>query len=242
MDKIKKHHKIYRKLERKLRKSKTDLEKLGDYHTLRAAGLFQNITDAVSWRYSLSPGDQKQLNEHSDSKIVKIQIVRQPLAWLSKKASDILSNYTVDEMIKRLGYDRMWHLFMYIFLEDGSVFISERNETVRLYQTKPVYINGSETMEITDCNGLSLGEFFKNGVDSRTPDLFWRYDPSSTNCQDYVMTLLDANKLSTPEIKTFVLQDAQALLSKAGFGKKVFTTLSNTVARVRMFIGKGLKL
>jgi hypothetical protein len=239
---IKHHHQIYRKLEtskRELKKSEQD--KLNSYHFLRGSGIFKNIIDSVTWRYSLSPSDQKILDQYRNQQISSIQIVRQPLAWLSQKSAQILSGNTVDEMIKNLGYDRMWHLFMYIFLQDGSCILTERNETVRLYKiNKPIYLDGAETIDIDINKPITLNDFFNNAINSRDPDQFWVYRPDSTNCQDYVMSLLEANNLSTNEIKTFVLQDAKVLLSKSGFGKTIFQTGSNLAARTRFLIGKGL--
>lgn len=238
---VKKHHAIYRKLEKKNKLTRSETDQLKRYHILRGAGIFSNIKHAITWRYDLSPSDKKQLETYGDQTIIKIQIVRQPLAWLSKKAADILSGNTVDDMIKNLGYDRMYHLFLYIFLQDGTCILTERNETVRLYKTDPVYLDGAETLDINDTNNVTLKDFFQKGVDSMDKSQFWIYRPESTNCQDYVMTLLDANGLSTPDIKTFVLQDAKALLSKAGFGKKIFQFGSDIAAKARFLVGKGMK-
>ena len=242
-DVIKKHFLKYRKLERKLKKSKKDEDLIANYRILHASGLFSNLKHAFTWRNSLSPSDQACLDKYGDEEISKIVVIRQPLGWLSKKAADLLTLGTFDEQIKKLGYDRSFHLFLNIYLSSGVCILTERNETVRLYKVNPTpLVDKAEEMTIDDTEGLTLKEFFQNGVNSRAPAAFWRYTPEEYNCQNYCVTLLQANDLLTPELKNFILQDAAAILSKASLGKRVFKTASNAVARLRFIAGEGLEI
>jgi mannose-1-phosphate guanylyltransferase len=102
----------------------------------------------------------------------------------------------------------MFHL--YLVLNDSLVI--EKNELLNFGNyTKS---SNSESMEVPNIpDGLTINEFIAK-TSKRMGDSFIKYKSYSWNCQHFCLNALQANNLDTPELKKFILQDAQAVLEK----------------------------
>ena len=64
--------------------------------------------------------------------------------------------------------------------------------------------------------GVPLAEFLSNAENHHVKkhgniDMYYKYSGLEHNCQAFIMTLLEGNSLSSPKIKTFVLQSVEQL-------------------------------
>ena len=242
------HFKKYKALLVKERNQKPhNSKRLNTYKDLDGWGFFNSvknkITDLLSYRKAFSNADALTYSQNKDKKIVKLVVVRTPLSWASKKFADISSINTFDQQAKQLGYDKVFHLYMLIYLEGiEQPILYEKNETVVLRfgspsteqftQMKDVNLNGRE---------ITLGEFIETSKTQMGPEEYFHYTFDKQNCQRFINLNLKSNGLLTNELQNFIMQNAGKLLSKAPkLSLKLAQGISNVAALGRKITGLGL--
>lgn len=246
-----KHWKRYRTLEKKAKSNQGVSEKeAGDiiaYRRLHGAGFFDSIKDKVksffSTRKDFSNADRKTYEANKDKRIVKMMIVRTPLSWFSQTFADIASFGTFSEQAKKLGYDKVYHLYSLIYLEGiEQPILYEKNETVVLRFGSPSTGKDTQMKEVQGIPmDMTLGKFVTNAQKQMGDEEYWHYTFDKQNCQRFLMLNLKANNLLTPELEKFILQDASQLLAKAPIASAFAQGLADTSAFLRKLTGRGLE-
>ena len=67
------------------------------------------------------------LNKYENQKIKAIRIGRRPINSLVEKAFDIISLGKWSKLKNQFYYDRLFHLFLVITMDDGTVISFEKN-------------------------------------------------------------------------------------------------------------------
>ena len=99
----------------------------------RGMGLVQRVKDIWNGiRRKVSPSVRKFTKENGTSNLVKITIGRQLIRSFIDTAASWLSLGLWDDNKKKLGYDKMLHLFMTIELAEGLKFKFERNHLPKI--------------------------------------------------------------------------------------------------------------
>ena len=76
----------------------------------------------------------------NENKVIKSIVVgRNPVQSLVTKALNFLSLGKLEEEIKNMNYDDLYHLFMLVGLDDGSTFLVEKNSVVNMKKVDPNY-------------------------------------------------------------------------------------------------------
>jgi hypothetical protein len=187
----------------------------------RVAKLFTNptkyvsnlITDTirdVGTKYP--PQVRNVLLKHGNHKIIDIKLCREPILSNTDFLLKALSGKNSWEEAKRkYGFDRFYHLFMIVTMEDGSRLHVEKNEIIRISEnpracpdaldlgapSQPITVN-----ELLDRTKQTVGE-----------SNFFTYDPFKNNCQNFISYLLRTMGLYTDSASKFVYQDVAGLLS-----------------------------
>lgn len=244
------HWKRYRTLEKKIKSNKGISEKeAGDviaYRRLHGAGFFDSIKNKVkdffSTRKDFSNADRKTYEANKDKRIVKMMVVRTPLSWFSQTFADIASFGTFSDQAKKLGYDRVYHLYSLIYLEGvEQPILYEKNETVVLRFGSPSTGKDTQMKEVQGIPmDMTLGKFVTNAQKQMGDEEYWHYTFEKQNCQRFLMLNLKANNLLTPELEKFILQDASQLLAKAPIASKFAQGMAETSAFLRKLTGRGL--
>lgn len=242
--------KKYMLLEAKERRGelkRSEIPKLAGYRHLHGSGFFSSIKDKIksvfATRQAFSNADEKVYNSVKDKRIVKIEVVRTPLSWASQQFANIASLGTFGEQAKRLGYDRVYHLYMLLYIEGVQQPIHyEKNETIVFRFGSPSTNKFTEKHTISGLPAdLTVGKFVETAKAKTPKEQFWRYKFDSFNCQRFVIDNLQANGLLTESLKTWILQDAGQLLAKApSFMTKLAQAGSDVAAFARKITGKGL--
>lgn len=140
---------------------------------------------------------------------------------------------------KRKNYDDMFHLYMLIGMGDHSA-ITERNQVVRLEEAPESKLAAGDCVPVRVKPGMTLGSLMRNGEAMQPGGDWWVYDPIHRNCQDYIMTLLEGNGISSPELKEFVKQDTADLLPD--FIRRFARKVTDIAASADILIkGKGMR-
>jgi len=172
--------------------------------------------------------------------ITRISICRKPI----DKPISVILNYLTDDSVinklKNLGYDDFFHLYALIELRntDGKQIIvkMEKNEIVSLKLMSP----SDYTKDLPYCINVklpfnkifSLYVLFINGM-SYKPKKFWVYDQTYHNCQDFILTILKGSGLSNPTLEKFIWQDAPSLLEGYGLIKKFGKGITDLAANLQ---------
>ena len=149
--------------------------------------------------YTTSTG--KLLAEHGYKKIIGITVMRTPI-----QASKFLKYANVS--LAKKPYDKLFHLFMMLLLEDGTKLTLEKNENISItvYNGRP----GTESSVITRVPKRSLAVLLQKTED-RMGRNYHRYDATDNNCQDFLISLLAANNFGSGN-KKFIKQDVSELV------------------------------
>jgi len=218
---------------------------LKHYHSLLGGGFFSDLIDKLKKRFSsapretFSPADDAILKEKGNQKIVEIKIVRTPL---HKKIQTIINIGTLGKA--KEAYDELFHLFLIIFLEDGTKLLYEKNSTPRLTTEIPPkqdFSKDSKSLVVQIPKDLTLAQFIDNSQKAMGAD-FWVYDLEKLNCQNFVQRSLQANGLLTEEDQKFIVQDVSELSkSTHPILKSIFRKATDLDAWFRKITGRGLE-
>jgi hypothetical protein len=155
---------------------------------------------------------RKTLKEVGDITIVSMTVCRVPLNHSAQKLAQIVSRGKYKQRIKELGYDDIYHLFVLVKLENGDYYRLEKRHVVVISLgdslTKGELPNSQCIPVQLGNNQITMNDLIVKGEALSGPNNFWIYRLLSTNCQNFVLTILKANNLLTPEIEKFVTQDA----------------------------------
>ena len=168
-------------------------------------------------RNDYSPNAKKILNKNGKKPINKITIYRTPLSFLLSTALNVVS---FGQFERNKPYDKLYHLFIVCDLNDGSKLLIEKNEVINLVENPKNYMNeGTESMEVLINRFINVIELLSK-TRERMGDKFFLYNANSNNCQNFIVNILRANNLNTPENERFVYQNLNELFKKLPFFTK----------------------
>jgi hypothetical protein len=198
--------------------------------------IFQKVEDikktavaVVSGPSDLSKSVRDILKKHGSKTIVNASIVRTPVSSVVKEALNVVSLGEFKRKLKQQPYDDIFHLFMLLTLSDGTTVSLEKNSiiTMRVNPSRK-----GESREASPPEGLTLDSLMEN-TKRKMGKKFIPYSAKSANCQNFILNVLRANKMETPELETFVKQDTDALFDgDDGFLRKFSNTITDLGAKV----------
>lgn len=145
---------------------------------------------------------------HGNELIRKVTICRSPLSKIFTMIGNLLTRGDWKTQMNKLAYDDVFHLYMLIELDSGTYRI-EKNSRVEISKK----INrGQDNIDFFNVPEMTLLSLFENTEERIGSEKMWRYDPFSTNCQAFVLALLDTLQLTTDEAVRFVMQQATELV------------------------------
>lgn len=158
----------------------------------------------------LQPPEKKIMESYGDKVITKIVIQRAPIKTVPVDAlMNLITNGNFNKSLKEFGYDKLFHLFMIITLEDQTEISLEKNETIQMKKSPTK--SDFETINVN----LSGKVITLNELMEKTSNLmgnkFFPYNPINNNCQDFISSVMKAIGLNTSAIDTFVNQPVDKL-------------------------------
>ena len=164
----------------------------------------------------IPPAVQEALNKWGDMKIKRIEVARTPIKSEFETILNWISFGTYNENKKKLSYDKMFHLFLILELEDHTKLRLEKNQVVSL---KPYVAGEGEQivrLRATPIRVPTLNEWYANGInqlisEGKEPYL---YDGINNNCQYFINAMLDGNHANVPRLRLFVMQNTEEIIGK----------------------------
>ena len=137
--------------------------------------------------------------------IIKIQVCRVAVKPLWEKLINAMSFGVLRERMRERDYDKLFHLYVIIHLDNGDRYRIEKNQRMKIIKD-PVISERTECLPI-DVK-INLAEFLvaPEQVDMKN---LYRYNAFSENCQNYVRRLLNANGIT--QFDDFIMQNVKDL-------------------------------
>ncbi len=203
-------------------------------------GILSRLTDA----YNLAdnprgtPTVRKIMAQYGDKKIVGIKVCKEPVPAIAKILINKLTRGKLGEQMKSKNYDDLYHLFAVLELEDGKTLLTEKNQRVIMStEIRPISSKGA----CMDVRGTfpTVADLMSNTMRLMGKN-FFIYRGSTTNCQNYISKLLEANNLLTDNLNDFVFQDVKESLESSPFVIKLMNKITDTAKGVSILLeGKG---
>ena len=140
-------------------------------------------------------------------------------------------------MEEKLNYEDVYHLFLIVELDDGLLFKIEKNSRVDITLNNNKL--GDTIQNITDIDN-TLNDMFDNAEKLYGNERIYRYDPFKTNCQVLLIDLLTAINAITPQLNTYIMQQASMLIENDVL-KYIAKLGTDAIARARYTIEGGRK-
>jgi len=189
-------------------------------------------------RTNYPPKVRQMIKQHGEKKITSISVARSPIQAIYKKVINIILDNKMEENRKKLNYDDIFHLYLIITLDDGTILRLEKNQVISM---KPYTKSTAQEMQVPYKGNLLLGQLLINGQKSHGQTYF-TYDSIRANCQIYVYHILKGSKLINKQLETFILQDAPALISNDTKFEKTARTITNLASIFDQLIeGRGIQ-
>jgi hypothetical protein len=186
---------------------------------------------------------KKYLDATETETIKSIKIARAPVRGALAHIINLITGGDLKRNQARLQYDEIFHLSMVIVLSNNQSIIVEKNQVIAIWRIDAGsyrHVVGDklidqppgdapESMDVIWDMNTSLKDLLNNAR-VINPQRFFQYDAASTNCQEFVIQVLKANNLITPELKKYVLQDAMKLLTRNTSFLRLVTNLGAKIS------------
>lgn len=189
----------------------------------------------------LPPNARSLLEKIKDEVINSIVVVRTPIHSMISKALNVISLGKFNELVKRLGYDKLFHLSLFI----NGKYIFHKIEVPTLEQANPVKSN-SEVMPVQITRTLNIGQFIDTTRQYMGDTKFSNYNAATNNCQVFITSALQANGLLTDkasnELSKFINQNAEDIFKQLPqYVGKITDVITDIGARAnRLIQGEGI--
>jgi hypothetical protein len=155
------------------------------------------------------PQVRQVLAIHGTHRITNIklckEVVSQNMEFLMKA---LAGAKTWEEAKRRNGFDKFYHLFMIVTMENGSVLHVEKNEIIRVAENpRPC----PDALDLGSPSSITVSEMFDRTRERIGDRDFFTYDPFTNNCQSFITQLLKTMGLSNQTSSSFVYQNIDGL-------------------------------
>ena len=119
-------------------------------------------------------------------------IVRTPIEKAITGMLSVISGNKYKKAIKEAGYDRMFHLALYI----NNKYLLDKQAVVTFQVKNPIKKN-SERVSISIKKPITMQELIENTKKYMGDSKFSGYDAFKNNCQDFIIGVLGGNNIPT---------------------------------------------
>ena len=181
---------------------------------------------------------KKILKNYGSKKIRAIRIGRRPIDTRVEKAFNIISLGKWAKLRDKYYYDTLFHLFLVLTLEDGTVLTLEKNSIVTMTESDPRCSQPNvDCIELNyPADSITVNELVQKPLTRIGKEAYFIYDPFSANCQIFVSEILKTFNLLTIKAKQFIYQDIGDIVTRLPFyvrwAAKAVTDIDATVPKI----------
>ena len=183
----------------------------------------------IMGRKGYPPAVGKFLSENKAQIIKHIIVARTPIQSMIKKFLDKFGGET--------EYDELFHLRLQVTCQSGFKFTIEKNAVITV-TNKFRRDKNDEHMNIHKVFDVTIDEFLSNAERGMGAKYF-KYHPSSSNCQDFCIGLLTNNGMNDQSVITFIKQQTEAVFKKHPNFRKFAATMTDLGGKADVVIQGG---
>lgn len=193
-------------------------------------GVFYNAYQMATKgkRQRLPPPIRDFINQYGDRQIIYMKVCKKPISNFYDAAINITSFGKWSANKKAMNYDKMAHLYIVFSFGDSVYYRLEKNHVIEISIYSRDY---DETCVIVDIenNSVTFSELINNAYE-RYGFNYLYYDAIKANCQIFVSQTLDASNLLTTELKNYIMQDVEQVLTP--YVNKIMSPFVNLAYRL----------
>jgi hypothetical protein len=213
---------------------------------LQGAGLPNNLKIAkavILGRQDYPPKVRNILKKYGNEIIVSYKLKRTPVSKLLTTALSAVSMGEFGSRLKNSDYDELFHLFLEMTTQSGKRISVEKNEVINM-DVSPPSRPKEEVKNITSNipSGITINSLMNNTRKRMGDSKFFNYSAKSSNCQDMILNILNANNIGDESDRNFVKQDTDFLFENLPYLRKISNTVTTIGARANVLTdGAGFK-
>jgi len=186
----------------------------------------------IMGRNDYPPKVRNILKKYGNEIIVSYKLKRTPVSSLITSALNIVSFGEFNKRFKNSDYDELFHLFLEMTTQTGKRISVEKNEVINMDVSPPARPN-EEVEDITNNipTGLTINTLMNN-TQKKMGNKFQVYNSKSNNCQDFILSILQANNIGDESDILFVKQDTEFLFENLPILQKIANATTNLGAKV----------
>jgi hypothetical protein len=228
---------IHSKLFHKVMEKFSGIGDSEQYHGSGIGSWVKNVVKVIKNPIASLKAEPKEvsnmLSKYGNHIIKTINVCRVPINSAVQVALNAITLGKFKKEMTNNNYDKMFHLYALLILDNGVVLLTERNQRVVL---KPAPNSAKKAKDImTVVANVSLNDLINRAV-KRKGDAIWKYDPINNNCQRYISSLLKSSNLFNTSMDTFINQKADKLLT--GKSHSIATGITN-IANIAENLARG---
>ena len=166
----------------------------------------------------LPPYSRDILKKYGSHRVVNAILFRRPIPSALTYA---LKLYVDNNKVFTTSYDKLMHLGIMLILDNGIIISIDKTQVINIKKIDRIETQsartGTEIQEVNINNHIyTLDQVILN-TRTRMGDKFEVYNAFTSNCQDLILNLLDANKYGNKSDREFVKQDLTELIRNIKF-------------------------
>jgi hypothetical protein len=151
------------------------------------------------------------LEKHGDEEITNIEINKIPINYILFCFLNIWTNYKLHQNMKKLNYEKLFHLRINIKTKNGTYFSLEKQDIIKIEYNPPYEPQVENLLIPTIPKNLTTRKMIEKTKELIGNKIFF-YSAKYYNCQDFIVDLLKINEMMSDDIFSFIKQDSKKLL------------------------------
>ena len=182
------------------------------------------------------------LKQFGDIPIKKMAIYRTPLHNMLSKAINVISLGKWNELQKKYGFDKFFHLALIVHLENNKTIMIQKLDVI---DVSPSFKTASDTeIDYIDnydpARKLTINEMFTNARENVDNGRWFGYNGLTNNCQYFIRYILENNGLYDEQAEDFLFQNISDLVQELpGYVGKLMKGVTDAAAIYTNLSGKG---
>jgi hypothetical protein len=185
-------------------------------------------------RNDLPPKVRNILKKLGGEIIINYKLKRAPVSSFLRSALSAVSFGEFNKRFEASEYDDLFHLYLEITTQNNNTLNIEKNEVIN-FEMSPEVRPKEEVKNIENFPvGITINELMNKTKEYMGQSNFINYSANNNNCQDFILSVLDANNIGDESDKEFVKQDTAFLFENLPYLRKISNTITTLGARANV--------
>lgn len=200
---------------------------------VKLGGDLKSAINRIGGNFDYTTSTKQAINKFKDRYIINIKIKRSPISVSAIVDMAKSLNSTIKQNFKNKPYDELYHLFMILTLDNNKKVLVEKNEVINIKEYDNIPRKNEETLNINIVERIKFKDLLMN-TENLMKNKYFTYSAFNNNCQNFLLSILQANNILNNESQIFIKQDVKNLIGKktqrglkvltdiGGFGSQLF--------------------